>query len=79
MRGGPWNPQPDRVEQCVMFWDTETNDRYAKYVKKLISIRACGEYCVLATKVRRPHARDAIPLACDFCDLALPRRRMPGR
>mmetsp|Transcript_25500 Transcript_25500/g.48224 ORF Transcript_25500/g.48224 Transcript_25500/m.48224 type:complete len:1215 (+) Transcript_25500:126-3770(+) len=42
--------KPDRVEQCVMFWDTETNDRYAKYVKKLISIRACGEYCVLATK-----------------------------
>eukprot|EP00238_Polyblepharides_amylifera_P008608 CAMPEP_0196598138 /NCGR_PEP_ID=MMETSP1081-20130531/94147_1 /TAXON_ID=36882 /ORGANISM="Pyramimonas amylifera, Strain CCMP720" /LENGTH=1154 /DNA_ID=CAMNT_0041923789 /DNA_START=199 /DNA_END=3663 /DNA_ORIENTATION=- len=46
--------KPDRAEQCVMFWDTETNDRYAKYVKKLLSIRACGEYCVLATKGEEP-------------------------
>ncbi|KAK3238460.1 WD repeat-containing protein 35 [Cymbomonas tetramitiformis] len=42
--------KPDRAEHCVMFWDTKSNDRYAKYVKKLINIRACGEYCVLSTK-----------------------------
>jgi len=42
--------KPDRAEHCVMFWDTKSNDRYAKYVKKLLSICASGEYCVLATK-----------------------------
>jgi WD repeat-containing protein 35 len=46
--------KPDRAEHCVMFWDTETNDRYAKYVKKLLAIRACKEYCVLATKGEEP-------------------------
>ena len=40
----------DRAEQCVMFWDTATNERFPKYVKSLLAIRAHGEYCVLATK-----------------------------
>ena len=39
-----------RAAQCVMFWDTATNERFPKYAKSLLSIRACGEYCVLATK-----------------------------
>ena len=42
--------KPDRAEACVIFWDTKSNERYAKYVKRLSSIRGCGEYCVLATK-----------------------------
>eukprot|EP00232_Nephroselmis_pyriformis_P019088 CAMPEP_0182899530 /NCGR_PEP_ID=MMETSP0034_2-20130328/28121_1 /TAXON_ID=156128 /ORGANISM="Nephroselmis pyriformis, Strain CCMP717" /LENGTH=1198 /DNA_ID=CAMNT_0025033565 /DNA_START=181 /DNA_END=3774 /DNA_ORIENTATION=- len=46
--------KPERSEHCVMFWDTATNDRYAKYVKRLMTIRACGEYCVLATKGEEP-------------------------
>mmetsp|Transcript_15599 Transcript_15599/g.37800 ORF Transcript_15599/g.37800 Transcript_15599/m.37800 type:complete len:1119 (+) Transcript_15599:1703-5059(+) len=41
--------KPDKAEACVIFWDTVTNERYAKYVKRLIAIRACGEYCILAT------------------------------
>jgi hypothetical protein len=40
----------DRAEQCVMFWDSATNERFPKYVKSLLAIRAHGEYCVLATK-----------------------------
>lgn len=33
-----------------MFWDTNTNERYIKYVKQLMSIHAAGENCVLATR-----------------------------
>jgi WD repeat-containing protein 35 len=41
--------KPEKAEACVIFWDTKTNERYAKYVKRLVAIRACGEYCILAT------------------------------
>ena len=41
--------KPDRAEQCVVFWDTHTDEKYTKYVKKLTSIHAAGENCVLAT------------------------------
>lgn len=42
--------KPDRPEHCVIFWDTKNNEKYVKYVKNLISITACGDYCCLATK-----------------------------
>jgi WD repeat-containing protein 35 len=42
--------KPERVENCVAFWDTETDERHIKYVKSLISIRAAGEHCVFATR-----------------------------
>uniref|UniRef100_A0A061SDB5 Wd repeat-containing protein 35 isoform x2 n=1 Tax=Tetraselmis sp. GSL018 TaxID=582737 RepID=A0A061SDB5_9CHLO len=42
--------KPERTEACVMFWDTNSNERYAKYVKRLMSIAAAGDYCVLATR-----------------------------
>ena len=41
--------KPDRNEYCVAFWDTKTGEKYTKYVKKLISIVAHGDYCVLST------------------------------
>ena len=28
------------------------NDKYPKYVRKLVAIQAFGDFCVLATKVR---------------------------
>jgi WD repeat-containing protein 35 len=43
--------KPDRQEHCVMFWATGSNERYAKYVKRVTHIRAAGEFCLLATKV----------------------------
>lgn len=43
--------RPDRSEHCVMFWDTKNNDKYPKYVRKLVAIQAFGDFCVLATKV----------------------------
>ncbi len=42
--------KPDRPENCVCFWDTVTDERHIKYVKKLIAIRAAGENCVFATR-----------------------------
>ncbi|KAK3580220.1 hypothetical protein CHS0354_012747 [Potamilus streckersoni] len=42
--------KPDRVEHCVIFWDTKNGEKYVKYVKNLIAITACGDYCCLATK-----------------------------
>ncbi len=42
--------KPDRLEHCVIFWDTKNNEKYVKYVKSLISISACGDFCCLATR-----------------------------
>ncbi|XP_013413466.1 WD repeat-containing protein 35-like [Lingula anatina] len=42
--------KPERAEHCVIFWDTKNNERYVKYVKNLLSISACGDYCCLATR-----------------------------
>ncbi|XP_062892582.1 WD repeat-containing protein 35 isoform X2 [Mobula hypostoma] len=42
--------RPDRLEYCVVFWDTKNNEKYIKYVKSLISITTCGDFCILATK-----------------------------
>lgn len=46
--------RPDRVEHCVMFWDTQNNDKYPKYVRKLVAIKSFGDFCVLATKGENP-------------------------
>jgi hypothetical protein len=42
----------ERPEDCVMFWDTRTNERYAKYVRGLQGIKAAGRTCLLTTRVR---------------------------
>ncbi|CAG2226168.1 IFT121 [Mytilus edulis] len=42
--------KPERVEHCVIFWDTKNGEKYVKYVRNLIAITACGDYCCLATK-----------------------------
>jgi WD repeat-containing protein 35 len=40
----------DRAEHCVTLHDTVTGNKYTKYVKKLLQIKAAGDYCVLATR-----------------------------
>jgi hypothetical protein len=35
---------------CIIFWDTEINQKHVKYVKRLKRVEACGEYCILITK-----------------------------
>ncbi|XP_032877389.1 WD repeat-containing protein 35 isoform X1 [Amblyraja radiata] len=50
--------RPDRLEYCVVFWDTKNNEKYIKYVKSLISITTCGDFCILATKADESSLQD---------------------
>ncbi|KAH9097856.1 hypothetical protein LEN26_016945 [Aphanomyces euteiches] len=43
--------RPDQVENCVVFWDTRSDERYIKYVKSLLAIKAAGDNAVLVSKV----------------------------
>uniref|UniRef100_A0A671LLG5 WD repeat domain 35 n=1 Tax=Sinocyclocheilus anshuiensis TaxID=1608454 RepID=A0A671LLG5_9TELE len=36
---------PDRLEYSVVFWDTKNNEKFVKYVKSLMSITTCGDFC----------------------------------
>lgn len=40
----------ERPEHCVIFWNTKTNERYTKYVKRLLHVKAAGDHCILVTK-----------------------------
>ncbi|XP_033861234.1 WD repeat-containing protein 35 isoform X1 [Acipenser ruthenus] len=50
--------RPDRTEYCVVFWDTKNNEKYIKYVKSLMSITTCGDFCILATKADDSHPQE---------------------
>ncbi|XP_055481799.1 WD repeat-containing protein 35 isoform X5 [Psammomys obesus] len=50
--------RPDRPEYCVVFWDTKNNEKFVKYVKSLISITTCGDFCILATKADENHPQE---------------------
>ncbi|XP_021561959.1 WD repeat-containing protein 35 isoform X2 [Carlito syrichta] len=54
--------RPDRPECCVAFWDTKNNEKYVKYVKGLISITTCGDFCILATKADENHPQYVLVL-----------------
>uniref|UniRef100_A0A2K5JCK1 WD repeat-containing protein 35 n=1 Tax=Colobus angolensis palliatus TaxID=336983 RepID=A0A2K5JCK1_COLAP len=56
--------RPDRPEHCVVFWDTKHNEKHVKYVKGLISITTCGDFCILATKADENHPQ----VAQTFCN-----------
>lgn len=47
--------RPDRLEYSVVFWDTKNNEKFVKYVKSLMSITTCGDFCILATKADDTH------------------------
>lgn len=40
----------DRVESTVVFWNTNTNEKYVKYMKNLQRMCAMGEFCAMATR-----------------------------
>ena len=42
--------KPDRNEYSVVFWNTKTNERYVKYVKKLMHTCAFADHCLMVTK-----------------------------
>ncbi|KAJ8550446.1 hypothetical protein ON010_g10623 [Phytophthora cinnamomi] len=41
----------DQIENCVVFWDTKSDERCTKYIRGLLSIKAAGDNCVLVTKI----------------------------
>ena len=43
--------KPDRNDMCVVFWDTAVDEKHVRYVRRLVSIKGCGDYCVLVSKV----------------------------
>mmetsp|Transcript_3693 Transcript_3693/g.5458 ORF Transcript_3693/g.5458 Transcript_3693/m.5458 type:complete len:1191 (-) Transcript_3693:9-3581(-) len=40
----------ERPEHCVIFYNTVTEERSMKYVKRLLSIKSAGERCLLVTR-----------------------------
>ncbi|XP_029586677.1 WD repeat-containing protein 35 isoform X1 [Salmo trutta] len=50
--------KPDRLEYCVVFWDTKNNEKFIKYVKSLMSITTSGDFCILATKADDTHPQE---------------------
>lgn len=42
--------KPERNEHAVVFWDTQSDEKYTKYIKHVMHIRSSDEYCVLVTK-----------------------------
>lgn len=53
-------PRPEKREHCVVFWDTESDDKYTRFVKKLVAIRAAGENCVLISEVEDEATRSKL-------------------
>lgn len=43
--------EPQRSEQCVVFWSPATNERSTKFVKRLAKLAAAGEHACFVTKV----------------------------
>ena len=43
--------KPERNDMCIIFWDTSINQKQVKYMKRLKRVEACGDYCVLITKL----------------------------
>ena len=33
--------KPDRTEACVVFWDVQTHETHAKYVRRLVTVKVC--------------------------------------
>ena len=46
--------KPERTDMCITFWNTKINERSVKYQKSLCNIKACGDYCVLVSKLIEP-------------------------
>uniref|UniRef100_A0A7S1KLL8 Anaphase-promoting complex subunit 4 WD40 domain-containing protein n=1 Tax=Percolomonas cosmopolitus TaxID=63605 RepID=A0A7S1KLL8_9EUKA len=49
----------ERPEHCVVFWNSQTEERHIKYVKRLVNIKAAGDHCLLVTKAQDTFAPSA--------------------
>lgn len=54
--------KPERNDMCIIFWDTTINEKHVKYMNRLQKIEACGDYCVLISKVEKVENRWSIVL-----------------
>uniref|UniRef100_A0AAR2KWZ5 WD repeat-containing protein 35 n=1 Tax=Pygocentrus nattereri TaxID=42514 RepID=A0AAR2KWZ5_PYGNA len=54
--------RPERMEYSVVFWDTKNNEKFVKYVKSLMSVTTCGDFCILATKADDSHPQYVLVL-----------------
>ncbi len=43
--------KPNKIDHCVIFWNTRTGDKHAKSVKNLVTIASCKDFCVLLTRL----------------------------
>ncbi len=43
-----------RDDQCVMFWDTSTDERHLKHVRGLLAMCGSGEHCALVATAPEP-------------------------
>lgn len=53
----------DRVDFCLVFWETKTDRKIFKYVKDLSEIKGEGEYCAVFSKVN-----DDATVQIDLCN-----------
>lgn len=43
--------KPEKLEHCLVFWNTKTGEKYAKAVKNLLHVAACRDLALLAAEV----------------------------
>ena len=51
-----------RTERCVMFWNTKTQEKNIKYVRRLTHIEALGETCAIVSRVDENSMQHVISL-----------------
>ena len=67
--------KPDKIEHCVIFWNTTSGAKHAKSVRNLVSISSCKDLCVLVTKLEEEPGQvgmtllleSLIGLICNCC------------
>lgn len=57
--------KPERNDMCIIFWDTTVNQKQVKYMKRLKQIAACGDYCVLITKLEDTQQNEWMIVLCN--------------
>jgi len=57
--------KPERNDMCIIFWDTTINQKHVKYMKRLKRIEACGDYCVLVTKLESTEKDEWLLVLCN--------------
>jgi len=54
--------QPERTDSTVLFWNIKTDERCVKHFSRLLSVKATGENCVLASAADAPSQQFSLVL-----------------